>query len=147
MNPDKYGSYDDYESLPFMKKGEDISPMVPIDPNYAIESEMEKVKYLLDPELKEVITKDLAISNLNYSEIYYLRRLINMVLVYREFADNCPKRYKKGFKDLKKFFQEDVISILKLAGSRGGFERELIATKIRRENISQSFIDKGKKII
>lgn len=87
----------------------------------------EFTKFVLDPQARELykhITKDLAVSNLDNSEMEYVNanlRLLHMVIYIEEKLGDLE--------DLKHVILQDIYSFMQVTRSKGGFERLAEITK------------------
>lgn len=94
-----------------------------IDPY--IENRLEHAKFILKPSVETIfpeITKDLALSNLDYYTLYKLQieiEIVNMLLLYVDLFPQSINAYLR-----------DIFSTLQLHRSKGGFEAKLQRTGI-----------------
>lgn len=115
-----------------MEKNEGNDGEMPSELNYSqglppTDNPTELTKFIVDPEARirfEHITKDLATTNLNESEIAYIDinfRLLHMISYVEETLGDLD--------DIKRVILQDVYTFLQITRSKGGFERLAEITK------------------
>ena len=96
---------------------------------------------LLEINTEDLISKEMAISNLQHYEMPFLLAITTNTMI----SEDCEKMYRNwGFKETKLLFLKKLKAYLTMTRSRGGFERRMLATDIKRVISEQSFIQKSK---
>ena len=105
------------------------------------ETELELKTKLLEINTEDLISKEMAISNLQHYEMPFLLAITTNTMI----SEDCEKMYRNwGFKETKLLFLKKLKAYLTMTRSRGGFERRMLATDIKRVISEQSFIQKSK---
>ena len=132
--------------------GDEEYEFIPVPPTYPMpagqqrglgytESDLELKTKLLDINIQELISKEMAVSNLRHYELPYLKTMVTLALVCENFENKYPDW---GFEQTRLLFLAIVDTYHTLARSRDGFERKMIATNIQKSISEQSFIQKGR---
>lgn len=107
-----------------------------------IENKLEYAKFLVNPKIESLfpeITKDLALSNLDYfglQEIKLKLEVANLLLLY-------PDTFLTSVQNVLR----DIFSILQVYRSRGGFESRLQRSSIQESDHKITEMDNKKKAL